>query len=186
MLSAKVLNDRLDVIFEDETTTIDDGLYSDIIDRLAAAREHVNQLERRLTHSSDRLCGGLAMGIRKLQPSLNVSLGRGFCRVVYKTKYLTFKPNLERKIWEVESNRPRFVSQFRRDYSHTTSLIGDLRPLATAIVSFFNAYYRSIGESVEGRGSILVSGQPVTISELAALVMQKNRLLLESDLGSSK
>lgn len=171
---------RLDLILEDDTTTVSDDPYQNAMNIAAdldAARQRVSQLERDLVHATDRLCGGLAMGVRKAQPSLNVHLGNGSCQVAYRKKHLRFRPDLVKRIWVVDSNRPDFGNRFRRQFGHMVGLLNDLNPLAGAVNDFFTGHYKSIGRPLSGLGGAFVEGRQVTLSELRNLIENKDRLL---------
>jgi hypothetical protein len=173
---------RLDLILEDGATVVDDDPYQNAMNIAADldnARRRVAQLERELIHATDRLCGGLAMGIRKAQPSLNVNLGNGACQVNYRKKNLRLKPDLTKRMWLVDSNRQAFGNRFRRHHGHVVGLSSDLTPLADAIASYFADFYKSIGKDLAGRGSSVVEGRQVTLGELACLVRAKDKILRE-------
>jgi hypothetical protein len=184
------LDKRLDAILEDDGTThVSEDAYQNVLNaaiELEEAKRRVAELERDLLHATDRLCGGLALGVRRIQPSLHVQLGAGTCRVGYLKKSLMLHPDIGRRLWTVESSHPKFASRFRRHYGHLLHMTGDLMPLATGIADFFTKFYRTLGESggpirLEGQGSVvLVEGgtsHRLSLGQLGRLVQAKDQHL---------
>lgn len=177
-----LLQKRLDLILEVETTQIDVDAYraaTDVATDLEQARRRVSDLERQLLYAIDRLCGGLAVGVRKHQPGLNVGLEGGRCRIGYKTKQLTVAPDLSKRMWVVQSTDPRFARRFLRGHRTHTTLNNDLMPLAKAVADFFTGHYLSLGEAIEGRGLILLGGHHVSLGDLVDHVRHCDRLINE-------
>jgi len=177
-----LLGSRLDLILETETTQVADDPYqaaTDIAIELEQARRRVTELERELLYATDRLCGGLAMGVRKAQPGLNVGLDKGGCKVGYKTKHLTMRPDLTKRIWIIDSGDPRFARRFMHGNRAHMALNSDLTGLAKSVADFFTGYYLTLGEAIEGRGIILLGGEHVGMADLADFVRQREKLLME-------
>ena len=173
---------RLNAIFETDATSLSDDPYQtsmDIANELEAARRTVADLERQLTYSLDRLCGGLALGVRKNQPGLNVGLDKGNCRVGYRSKSLMLKPDLTNKVWLVDSGDPAFARRFKRIHGPRLNLSNDMLGLSTAVAHFFNDHYRSLGEEIFGDGKIIYEGRQITLGMLAEMMMKNDCVLSE-------
>lgn len=172
----------LEAILEDSTLQVSDNGYQNAVNiatELQQAKQRIIELQGEMQHALDRLCGGLALGIRRRQPSLHAQLGDGAVRVTYVKKDLVFKPDLARQVWMVDSARPRFVSKFKQMYGHLLHLSSDLMPLANAVAEFFTRYYRSIGEEITGQGSVVVEGRRVSLGQLATMCQNKDKILRE-------
>lgn len=177
---------RLDLILEDGATDVPDDPYQAamaLAAELDEARRKVSELERRWMYAVDRLCGGLAMGVRKHHPSLNVGIDGGKCKVGYRSKHLLMAPDMVKKVWTVDSPDPRFARRFMRAHGPRTSLGSDMMPIAQAIADFFVGHYRTLGEEVEGRGLTIIDGKFSTIGDLACFIKDKERLLTEVAAG---
>lgn len=164
------LQQRLDAILEDQNGQPDADAYQAAIDvatELEAARRRVSELERELIHATDRLCGGLAMGVRRAQPGLSVSIDRGACKVGYRSKHLILKPDLTGKIWVVDSSDPVFARRFSRTCAPHTNLSNDTSQVSRVIADFFNNHYKTLGEDIVGTGTILIDGLRSTLGHLA-------------------
>lgn len=184
------LDQRLDAILAEANTHIAGGVYQNVLNaavELEQARQRVTDLERDVHRATDRLCGGLALGIRHAQPSLHVQLGSGTCRVGYLKKSLTFRPDIHRRTWVLESSHPRFASRFRRHYGHLLYLSDDLTLLADGIADFFTRFYRTLGEDaapikLEGVGSVVLTdsgGLPrrISLGQLSRMVQVEDKHL---------
>ena len=181
-LTDSFLDRRLTLILDDEMTQVPDDPYqiaSDLATQLEEARRRVSDLERQLVYAVDRLCGGLALGVRKQQPGLNIGLDKGCCKIGYRSKHLTMRPDLSKKVWVVDSADPRFARRFMHGHRPTTALASDLMPLANAIVNFFTGHYLTLGESISGRGLLMVDNRQISLGDLAKLVRRFDDLLVE-------
>lgn len=177
-----VLERRLDIILETSSTQVPDDPYSsatNIATELEEARRKVTDLERQLIYATDRLCGGLAMGVRKHRPGLNASIGKGCCKIGYRSKHLALRPDLTGKMWKVESSDPSFAKHFTREHAPRIALSSDLEQIAQAIAMFFGGYYKSLGEEIEGRGILLIDGRKATIDVLAEYIDVRDTFLAE-------
>jgi len=184
------LDKRLDAILEDAgTTQVSDDAYQNVRNaaiELEQAKKRVAELEDEMRHATDRLCGGLAMGVRRAQPSLHCQLGNGDCKVGYLKKSLTLRPDLGRSVWLVDSSHPKFASRFRRRNGHLLHMTDNLMPLAAGIADFFTNFYRTLGEDgqpirLEGQGSIVLmeGGVPrrLSLGQLGRLVQAQDQRL---------
>lgn len=177
-----VLERRLDLILETSTTQVGDDPYTsatNIATELEEARRRVTELERELIYATDRLCGGLAMGVRRHRPGLNASIGNGCCKIGYRSKHLALRPDLAGRMWKVESADPAFARHFSREHGPKTALTSDLDAIAQAIAGFFGGHYRSLGEEITGRGVILIDGRKVTLDVLAEYIEVRDVFLTE-------
>lgn len=176
------LHRRLDLILEDDTTQVADDPYQSALALsidLEEARRRVTDLERQLLHVMDRLCGGLAMGVRKQQPGLNIGLDNGSCKIGYKDKHLHMKPDLSKHTWVVDGGDTSFADQFLGQHAAHMVLEPDMAPLAQAITAFFTGHYGALGENINGRGIISINNQHVDFARLAHHVRRHDWLLAE-------
>jgi hypothetical protein len=177
------ITERLDAILEDDGTThVSDDAYQNVRNatiELEQAKKRVAELEKELQHATDRLCGGLALGVRRSQPSLHCQLGNGACKVGYLKKSLTLRPDLGRSMWLVDASHPKFGSRFRRRNGHLLHMTDNLMPLAQGVADFFTNFYRTLGEDegpvkMEGQGSITLfesgSSRRLSLGQLGQLV----------------
>ncbi len=175
-----ILEKRLDLILETDVTQVADDPYQiamGLTTDLEEARRKVTDLERQLMYAMDRLCGGLAVGIRKQQPGLNIGLNNGMCNVGYKTKHLSMKPDIGKRVWAVDSTDPSFARRFVRKHGPHTSLTNDLTGIAQAIADFFTGHYRSLGEDITNTGKILLDGRSARIDDIICRIQHCDRLL---------
>lgn len=174
-----VLSDSLNLILEDNPAPDGDHpLHTamDVARQLQDAHQNVADLQHRLTSIKSRMAGELAMAIRRAQPSLNVAVDKGGCKVGYKTKTLLFTPEIEQGMWRVVSPNQRFRREFLKAHSRTMLLVPDLSGVAEAIVGYFREYYRTLGEELLGAGVILVEDKRVTFLELGHWQLAQNAL----------
>src|SRR4051812_25129086 len=104
------IDTRLDAILEEAPSqgVGGYGAVQQLTVAIAAAKQRLEDLTKQLSVAVDHLCSSLALGIRRLQPSLHVQIGNNCCRVGYLKKLLIFRPDFERNIWKVDSTHPRF------------------------------------------------------------------------------
>jgi hypothetical protein len=159
--------DQLDILLEETTSTWDDYTDPDeLVDQLHKARLQVKDLEFKISSLKTKMSADLALALRRTNPALNVGLDRSGCKVGYKTKSITFEPDIENRKWNVKSTHPRFLGLFNRDYKDSLPLTADLGTLVDAINNHFTNYYKSIGESVSGTGLLLVEGRSANLSQI--------------------
>ena len=174
-----VLSDSLNLILEDNPAPDGDHpLHTamDVARQLQDAHQNVADLQHRLTSIKGRMAGELAMAIRRAQPSLNVAVDKGGCKVGYKTKTLLFTPEIEQGMWRVVSPNQRFRREFLKAHNRTMLLVPDLSGVTEAIVGYFREYYRTLGEELLGAGVILVEDKRVTFLELGHWQLTQNAL----------
>lgn len=164
-----VLNKSLDLIFEDGITPeADHPLHAamDVARQLQDAQQLVADLLHKLTSIKNRLAGELAMAIRRSQPSLNVAVDKGGCKIGYKTKTLLFTPEVDQGMWRVQSQNQRFRREFLNAHSRAMLLSPDMGGMVEAIVNYFRNYYRTLGEELDGTGVIFIEDKRATFLEL--------------------
>lgn len=178
-----LLEQRLKAIIDDSSAIIEDSPYQAAVEvaaEIAGLKSKLALLENRLANAIDRFSGGLALGIRNSQPGLNVALikGKG-CKVGYRSKSLSFYPDLTNKAWVVESLDPQFCRRFRQTCSSVLGLTTDLTGTANAIAGYFNEHYKSLGEAIYGEGIVLYEQRRVTYGQFVELVQNADKLLRE-------
>lgn len=131
------------------------GTEADRIARINQIREQISQLEgqigelkRQLAQESEGLTGELAVAIRKTMPGLSVSLDGGQCSIRHLSNSLSFRPNFDNTMWDVEPN----ISgrRFRKHHGHSLNLRHDVSPLADNVSQFFRRRYKRLNS--EGVG----------------------------------
>jgi hypothetical protein len=186
VLSAAVRNPlqlsrRLDLILEETNVSLDNDPYQEavgIAQDLEEARRAVTELEQKLLYAMDRMCGGLALGVRRQLPGLNVGIDKGGCRVGYRSKSLLFRPDIKGKLWRIESPDPSFVRRFSKQYAPRTQLNADVAGMAQAVADFFRTHYKSLGEDIVGTGVLLIDGKDTTLGQLVEWVAKSESMLL--------
>ena len=148
----KVLDEQLESV----------GTESDRIARVNQIREQIGQLEIQITElktqlsqESEGLNGDLAVAIRKMMPGLSVSLDGGRCNIRHMSNNLTFKPDYEKAMWQVEPN----ISgrRFNKHHGHSMNLKHDVGPLADNVGSFFRKRYKRLNSEGVGPAARRVS-----------------------------
>lgn len=160
---------KLDLLLEMNEEPVSSSLDSilDITKQLDEVRQKVMDLQNKLHMATDRLNGDLAMGVRKQLPGLNVGLDKNGCKVGYKSKNLSFSPDLKTGVWGVKSPDHRFCGRFTRNNGPSLALASSISPLADAIVRYFSGHYKSLGEDIEGTGTLIVEGSKATVLDIA-------------------
>ena len=70
-------------------------------------------------------------------------------------------------MWGVKSPDHRFCGRFTRNNGPSLALASSISPLADAIVRYFSGHYKSLGEGIEGTGTLIVEGSKATILDIA-------------------
>ena len=198
-----LLEHRLDLILETDTTSVADDPYQsaqDIAIQLEEARRKVTELERNLMFAMNRIAGGIALGIKKDQPGLNVGVGDGCCRVGYKSQNMSIKPDLVKRVLVIKSPNPDLENRAIQSVGNATapfdptpvpvppaahphdkhvSMSPDLGMIAKAITAMFTSHIAGMGESIVGRGVIVLEGRNVGVGELATFVKHCDKMLIE-------
>jgi hypothetical protein len=165
------LQRSLDIILEDEPVVaaghpLDSAIT--LVHELHTARQRILDIQHELEKIKHRLSADLALAIRRAKPSLSISLDRQGCKIGYKTKHLQFIPDVEQEMWRVVSPNRRFLREFLNKHRRVTFLATDVSPLVQAIISYFDSYYRTLGEDCSGTGILLIENRRATLLELAS------------------
>jgi len=160
----------LDIILEDSPTTINEiSQANDLAKELEAKRLEVLSLENKLSIISKKICGELAIYLRRKNPSLNIGAYRDYCKIGYKSKSLKIKPDLSRGIWIIGSKSNSFANSFMKKYSSKTSLDPDVDKISNAIINHFSDHYKSLREDVEP-GLILIEDRKGSLVDLIRFI----------------
>lgn len=167
-------SNTLDVILEESDNSWQPlNAANELVEKLHVARQNVINIQHKLLNLKSKVNADLALTIRRIVPSLNVSLDKsGGCKIGYKSKSLTFNPDFEKGIWLINSPDPRFLRKFQRSRQHDLFIGSDIVPLITAIAEYFTEYYKSLNEDINGTGLLLIEGKISTLSDLAKLKNQ--------------
>ena len=164
------INRKLDILLEDVSTDSKasalDSMLS-VSDELRELKQKIVEMENQLSTAKDRINGDLAMGVRRKCPGLNVSLDRNGCKVGYKTKQLSFSPDIDTKVWTVKSPDLRFSRRFSRRNGPQLALVPSLDGIISSIANHFMTHYKTLGENIEGTGKLLIEGSHATLLDLA-------------------
>lgn len=165
------LHKSLDIILEEGPP--DGGwhpLHSamDLARQLQDAQQAVIDLQHQLGNIKTRMAGDLALALRRAKPGLNIAVDKQGCRIGYKTKVLHFTPDVEQGLWKVTSPNHRFLREFLKAHRRATLMSENLSELIEAIVAYFTAYYRTLGEEVEGTGILMIEEKRATLLDLAS------------------
>jgi hypothetical protein len=139
---------------------------SEIVRELEIAKQQIVNLQHKLASVKRRMNGDLALGVRRNHPGLNVSVDPEGCKIGYKSKSLTFDPDIEKGVWIINGEDPRFMGRFKRQFGRNTVLLPDIGDLVSAITDYFTGHYKSLGEDILGTGVVLLEGRQVSLREL--------------------
>ena len=140
-----------------------------IQDQISQLESQMMELKHQLAQETEGLTGELAVSVRKLMPSLSVSLDSGRCCVRHMSNSLAFKPDFTNSLWDVEPN----ISgrRFRKYHGHSLGLKHDVRPLADSIGGFFKKRYKRL--NMECIGSPVAPTPNVPISPPVRVIPNK-------------
>lgn len=162
------LDQSLAIILEDgplpERLPLDQA--SALVREMHAAQQRILDIQHSLGKVKRQLAGDLALAIRRAMPGLNLGVDKDSCRVGYKTKSLALTPDFTQEMWKVTSHNDRFMREFVTRHRRELFLTSDPSQLVTAITAHFTAYFRTLGEAVEGTGCVLVDGHKATLVDL--------------------
>jgi|3_EtaG_2_1085321.scaffolds.fasta_scaffold00090_16 hypothetical protein len=162
-----VFSRNLNALFEDPRGMNPLDAARELKNKLAAARQEVDNLENQLKIVTQRMNGDLALGIRRQNPALNVGVNSDGCKVGYKTKHMIITPDVEKGVWSTKSPDGRFLGKFTKQYSPYTVLNPDIGDLISSVLGHFTGHFKTLGEEITGNGVILVEGKCCTLLELA-------------------
>jgi hypothetical protein len=165
------LGKSLDILLhegEEKTQYIYDA--QNTASQLEDLKREIDILNKRIMIYHNRMCADLCLLMRRILPSLNISMSRGSCIIGYNKNSLTITPDTRSGVWSVKSsqNSDKFAKRFMQRYASKTIISDDLNILAQAVVSFFLSHYKSLGESITGSGVILIEGQKSNVYGLIA------------------
>jgi hypothetical protein len=159
--------DQLTVVLEDRPPTQSPlEAATEIIHSMDSLKQQFIDLQHRLGSIKQRMNADLALGVRRNHPGLNVSVDPTGCKVGYRSKSLNFDPDIEKGVWIVAGEDPRFMGRFKRQFGRSTVLLPDIAPLVSAITDYFTGHYKSLGEDIVGNGVVLIEGKRASLREL--------------------
>jgi len=170
--------DDLNLVLEDRPTgqnPLDAAI--GILHELGSAKQQIVDLQDRLDSIKKQMSGNLALGIRRNHPSLNVSVNPDGCQVGYKSKNLLFNPDIERGVWSVTSEDPRFIGKFKSVFGRNTALSPNLDSLVSAITDYFTGHYKSLSEDIIGTGAVILEGKRVSLRDITKYGYQPKQVL---------
>lgn len=146
------LERRLNLVLEDSAATVGAAAYSatkQATDERLEAMRRLTTAEAVYSRALDRLCGSLALAVKRQIPGVSASLGDHNCQINYHSREMTFSPDLDTEIWSVEASNPAVARRFVRLYGSAVQLQDDLEPMAAAIASFYRDHYKTLGEDTD-------------------------------------
>jgi hypothetical protein len=166
---AMAFTDHLSLILEDQSPRCHQHLENahEILRAIDVANQQISILHNKLRNIKRKINGELAIGIRKRDPRLNVAVNPKQCKIGYKSKYLSFYPDIDKGLWLISSDDPKFASRFKKMYRMNTIISSDIDGLVSSIADYFFNHYRSLGEDMIGNGLIIVEGKTTNLSDLA-------------------
>lgn len=176
-------SETLDFILTEDQSQLPLQKAMEIVRKLNIAKQMVVDLQHRLLTAKNKINVELALNLRKRMPSLNIGIDKsGSCKVGYRSKSLTFSPDIENGIWIVQSSDPRFARRFQK-LKRYDLIIGssDITPLIDAVVEYFTGHYKSLGEEITGVGVILIEDK---IRNLSDLIEWRNNQIDSTPLNS--
>lgn len=179
---------HIDIIFEDVELSSHNSvsIASDLVKQLEMTQQRIFELQNQLTIAQNKMCGELALNIRRRMPGLNVGVGRDGCKIGYRSKHLILQPDVKRGIWNVKSGDGSFARRFLSRHSSKTIITPNFDNLINALVKHFTEHYKSLGEDIVGTGIILVEGKRETIVGLSQWYQQQQAQPRKINSRSSK
>lgn len=170
--------EQLSFILEDSQSKCSKNLEDayEIIRDIDRANQHIIMLQNRLRILKRKINSELAIQIRKHHPALNISVNPKQCKIGYKSKYLSFYPDIEKGVWQINSEDPKFINRFHRLYRRNTIISPEITDLVTSISDFFTNHYKSLGENIIGQGAIIIEGRNSDLHQLAEYSNKQDQL----------
>lgn len=161
--------DQLSFILENDTSRCSQNLDDayEILREIDRANQHIVILQNKLRILKRKINGDLAIKVRKKHPGLNIAVNPKMCKIGYKTKYLSFYPDIERGIWTISSDDNKFTNRFSKLYRRNMLITPELDDLVDSITDFFINHYKSLGEDIIGTGKIIIEERMSSLSDLA-------------------
>lgn len=159
--------DQLTLVLEDRPPSQSPlDAATEIIHSMDSLKQQYTDLQHRLGSVKQRMSADLALGVRRNHPGLNVSVDPTGCKIGYRSKSLNFDPDVEKGVWVVNGDDPRFMGRFKRQFGRSTVLVPDIGDLVSAITKYFTGHYKSLGEDIIGTGVVLIEGKGASLREL--------------------
>lgn len=160
---------NIDVIFEDEVVNSSESIRvaTDLVRQLEMTQQRIHELQNQLIIAQNKICGELALKLRRIMPSLNIGVGREGCKIGYRSKSLILQPDVKKGIWNIRSSDSRFSHRFLSRHSSKTVINPNLDSLINSIIKHFTEHYKTLGEDITGTGVVLVEDKLGTIVDLA-------------------
>lgn len=160
--------DQLSFILEDNQSrcskNLDDAY--EILRQIDRANQHIILLQNQLRILKRKINSELAINIRKRHPGLNVAVNPKQCKIGYKTKHLSFYPDIEKGLWSISSDDCKFINRFKRQYRRNIIISPEMDDLVSSIITFFINHYKSLGEEIIGTGRIIIEDKNGNLGDL--------------------
>jgi hypothetical protein len=164
------LSSIINIILEEETANSSGSVSAanELARRLEDRRREMLELQNSMQVLQKKICGELALHIRRRMPILSISVSNG-CKVGFKSKVLSLSPDISRGVWNIRSSDPKFANRFMKRYGTRTVISDSLDDLAKAVVDYFSSHYKSLGEDLTRApdGVILIENKKRSIVDLA-------------------
>ena len=161
--------DQLSFILENDqprcSRNLDDAY--EILRQIDRANQHIIILQNQLRILKRKINSELAINIRKKHPGLNVAVNPKLCKIGYKTKYLSFYPDIEKGLWSISSDDGKFMNRFKKQYRRNIVISPEMDDLVSSIITFFINHYKSLGEDIVGSGKIIIEEKIGSLTDLA-------------------
>lgn len=160
--------DQLSLILEDNSSRCSQNLNDayEILREIDRANQHIIILQNKLRLLKRRINGELAINIRKRHPGLNVAVNPKQCKIGYKSKHLSFYPDIEKGLWSISSDDIKFINRFKKQYRRNIVISPEMDDLVSSIITFFINHYKSLGEEIVGSGKIIIEDKNVCLTDL--------------------
>ena len=160
--------EQLSFILEDSPVRYNNSLddANSIVKEIEKSQQYIVMLHNKLKSIKRRINSELAIKVRHRNPGLNVSVNPKKCKIGYKSKFLSFYPDVERHIWLVSSSDEKFSNKFLKNHRRSTIMSDDINELASAITTYFINYYKSLNENIIGDGAIIIDDNKARLLNL--------------------
>jgi len=162
--------DQLSFILEDNASRCNQNLDDayEILRQIDQASQHIIILQNQLRILKRKINSELAINIRKKHPGLNVAVNPKQCKIGYKTKHLSFYPDIEKGLWSISSDDSQFMNRFKKQYRRNIVISPEIDDLVSSIITFFIGHYKSLGEDIIGQGKIIIEDKMANLSDLVS------------------
>jgi hypothetical protein len=118
-------------------------------------------LRQNLARAIEAINADLAVAVRNLLPKVSVNLADGKVNIVYKSKSISMRPDLDRGKWSVESNEAGKI--FSRQYLQYLRLTEEPEELAEAVGDYFIGNYKTLQDTSFGGPNLDAQPGPETM-----------------------